>query len=94
MATHVMFGTYSSDALKKVSSSRTVKADELIRKFGGKVVSMYALFGEKDLMFITEFPTLEHAMKASVGLTKLTGISLSTYPAVSVEEFDKLVEDI
>ncbi|MGC9325457.1 MAG: GYD domain-containing protein [Desulfomonilia bacterium] len=94
MATFFMFGSYSAEALKKISADRTVKAMELIRKNGGKIVSMYALFGDKDLVFITEFPSLEHAMKTSVGLNRLTGISFATYPAVSVEEFDKMMEDL
>ena len=94
MATYLMFGTYSSESLKKISAARTGKAEELIRKHSGRIVSMYALLGEKDLLFITEFPTLEHAMKASVGLTKFTGIAFATSPAVTVEEFDKMVEDL
>lgn len=31
-------------------------------------------------------------MKASVELAKLLGISFTTAPAVTVEEFDKLIE--
>jgi hypothetical protein len=33
-------------------------------------------------------------MKASVGLNKLLGISFTTLPAVSLEEFDKMMEDV
>jgi hypothetical protein len=32
--------------------------------------------------------------KASVALSKMTGISFNTLPAIPVEEFDKLMADI
>ena len=94
MGTFFMFGKYSSEALKEISVERTDKANNLIKKFGGEVTSMYALLGEKDLVFIVNFPGLEQAMKASVALTKLTDISFTTLPAVTVEEFDKMIAEV
>jgi uncharacterized protein with GYD domain len=89
-----MFGRYSSEALKGMSAKRTKESESLIKKFGGKVESMYALLGEKDLVFIVTFPGIEQAMKASVALSKMTGISFATLPAVTVEEFDKLMGEV
>ena len=94
MAVFFMFGKYSSEAIKEMSAERTKKIISLIEKCSGKVNSMHALLGEYDLVFITDFPGMEQAMKASVGLTKLTGIAFSTSPAVTVAEFDKLTADI
>ena len=94
MATFILFGRYSPEALKGVSSARTKKSLTLVKKFKGKVLSMYALLGEKDLMFIADFPGVEEAMQASVALHKLTGISFSTTAAVSVDTFDKLMAEI
>jgi len=94
MATFLMFGKYSPEALKQISSKRTKEAASLIKKFGGEVKAMYALLGEKDLIFILTFPGMEQAMKASVALSKLTGISFATYPAVTVEDFDKLMAEV
>jgi uncharacterized protein with GYD domain len=94
MATFILFGRYSPEALKGVSSVRTKKALTLVKKFKGKILSMYALLGEKDLMFIADFPGVEEAMQASVALHKLTGISFSTTAAVSVDTFDKLMAEI
>jgi len=93
MATFFMFGRYSSEAVKGISAKRTKEAESLIKKFGGKVNSMYALLGEKDLVFIVTFPGIEEAMKASVALSKLTGITFTTLPAVTVEEFDRLMTE-
>jgi len=94
MATFLMFGKYSSEALRGVSSKRTEEAVSLIKKFGGEVKAMYSLLGEKDLVIILTFPGIEEAMKASVALSKLTGISITTSPAVTVEEFDKMMTEV
>jgi uncharacterized protein with GYD domain len=89
-----MLGKYSSESLKGISSGRTDKALKLINKFGGEVKSMYALLGEIDLVFILTFPNVEKAMQASVALNKLTGISFTTLPAVTVKEFDKVMSKV
>jgi uncharacterized protein with GYD domain len=94
MATYFMFGKYSAAAAKEISPNRTEKATELVKSFGGHVRSMYALLGEIDLVVVVMFPGLEEAIKASVALSKMTGISFTTAPAVTVEEFDKLMEQI
>jgi uncharacterized protein with GYD domain len=90
----MMFGKYSSDALKKVSSERTRKAVEIIKKNGGKVISMYAVLGEHDLVFTLDFPDAEKALSTSVALNILTGISFVISPVVDVEQFDRLVSEI
>ncbi len=94
MATYFMFGNYSAEALKEISSERTTKAVSIIEKFGGKVKSIYALLGEKDLVLIIDFPGIEQVMKASIALNKLMGISFSTSQAIQVEEFDKIMQDV
>lgn len=93
MPIFMMFGKYSSEALKGISSDRTDKAVDLINKNGGKVISMYAVMGEHDLVLTLDFPDAEKAFAASVALNKLTGISFTTSPVVEVEKFDKLVAE-
>jgi uncharacterized protein with GYD domain len=94
MTTFFMFGKYSVESLKKISGKRTQSAVNLIKKFGGKTEGMYALLGKTDLVFITTFPRIEQAMKASVGLSKLTGISFTTSPALPIKEFDKIMTKV
>jgi uncharacterized protein with GYD domain len=94
MPMFLMFGKYSARALQEMSIQRTDKAVELIKQFGGEVQAMYATLGQHDLVFVVSLPGAENAMKASVALTKLTGISFSTVPAVSVQEFDKLIGEV
>lgn len=93
MPIFLMFGKYSPEALKGVSPERTDKAVELIKKNGGKVVSMYAVLGEHDLVFTLDFPDSEKALATSVALNKMTGISFTTSPVVEVEKFDKLMTE-
>ena len=94
MGTFFMFGEYSAEGIKGMSAERTKKSSELIKKHGGEIISMYALLGEKDLVFIVNFPGAEEAIKASVALSKITNISFTTAPAVTVEEFDKITGDL
>ena len=91
MSIFLMFGKYSSEAMKKISPDRTEKAREVIQKNGGKIISMYAVMGEHDLVFTIDFPDADKAIATSVALYKLTGIHFTTSPVVDVEQFDKLV---
>lgn len=94
MATFLMFGNYSQDSVKQISAKRSDKSIDLIKKYGGEVKAGYAMLGKNDLLLVLELPGVEEAMKVSVGLSKLLGISFSTHPAVSMETFDKLMENV
>lgn len=94
MSIFFMFGKYTTESLKEISSERTQKSVETIKKLGGDVRSMYTLLGEHDLVLIVDFPTVEKAMMASVALQRLTGIAFTTSPVVNVEEFDRLIGEV
>lgn len=91
MATYFMFGIYDADSLEGISADRTQNARQLIESSGGKIRSMYVLMGDQDLVIITDYPDLQSAIKASISLTKLTGIAFSSSPALEVQEFDQLM---
>lgn len=91
MATYIMFGRYSAKAVKAISAKRTQEAAALIKQHGGKLKAGYALLGDVDLVLVVELPDTEHVMKTSAGLGQMLGISFSTAPAVSLEDFDKLM---
>ncbi len=94
MATFLMFGKYTTESLKGMSAPRTQQAIDLVKQFDGQVKDIYATLGQTDLVCIADFPDVGQAMKASVALTKLTGIAFATQPAVSVGEFDKLMSEV
>ncbi len=94
MATFLMFGKYSPQALEGMSAQRTASAVKLIKKFGGEAQSMFATLGATDLVFVVSFPSTDDAIKASVALSKMSGIAFTTSPAVTVAEFDKLMGEL
>lgn len=94
MHTFFMFGRYSQDAATKVSVQRTRAANQVIEGLGGTTKAIYALLGEYDLVLIAEFPRMAEAMRASIELKRLTGISFFTAAALPVEEFDELVGEM
>jgi len=94
MATFLMFGKYTTEGLRGIRAERTEESIRLVKKFGGEVKAIYQLLGEVDAVGIVTFPGTEEAMKASVALGKLTGISFTTSPAVTVEEFDKMMAEV
>ncbi|HEY9381799.1 MAG TPA: GYD domain-containing protein [Burkholderiales bacterium] len=91
MATFIMRGKYSTKAMKKISSERSVKAQQIIQQCGGSNLTVYATMGESDILAIADFADASDAMKASVGLTRELEVSFATVPAIRAEEFDKLV---
>jgi len=92
MATYIMFGQYSGGSVKEISAKRTKDALALVKQYGGKVKDGYAMLGDQDLLIILEAKDNSTAMKISVGLSNLLDIAFTTAPAVSMDEFDKLVE--
>jgi len=91
MATFIMTGSYTTEAINQISAKRTTKAQEIVKKCGGKIMAAYATLGDTDLLAVMEFPSINDAIKASVALSKALEISFSTVPAIRIEEFDKLV---
>ncbi len=93
MTTFFMFGKYSAEAIRGMSIERTQQVVGEIKKLGGEVTAMHALLGQYDLLFCVSLPDCENAIKASVALNKLTGISFTTCPAVTIETFDQMISD-
>jgi uncharacterized protein with GYD domain len=86
-----MYGKYTKEALGGISADRTTKALDAIAKAGGKVNSMFVLLGKYDIVLITDFPGVAEVMKASIALNKLTDIAFTSFPAITMEEFDKIM---
>ncbi len=91
MSLYFMFGKYSSEAVEKISKERTQQVNQIVSQFGGEIKSIYILMGAYDLVLITSFQNMKEALQASIAITKATGISFSTLPAIPVEEFDELI---
>ena len=92
MAIFFMLGKYTPEARREISAERTQQAIEAIKKLGGEVNGMHALLGPYDLLFCINLPGIDDAIKASLVLSDLTGISFTTCPAVTIEAFDEMVK--
>jgi uncharacterized protein with GYD domain len=91
MQTFFMFGKYTTEAMEEIHPERTETSKRIIEELGGKIVHMYALLGDHDLMIIVELPGIDEALRASVSLSMLTKISFTTSPAVHIDYFDVII---
>lgn len=91
MATFFLYGRYSLEATSRIAAARTEDALTLISESGGTLRDMYTLLGERDLVLIIDIPTIEDAFRLSIDLSRLTGISFSTTPAMHVKQFDEMM---
>lgn len=90
MGLYLMYGKYNPGSLEKISAERTEKAKDLVQENGGTIKSSYALLGEQDLLIIANFPNVKSVVKTSVEMGNLLGLTFSTIPAITIEEFDSL----
>ena len=63
----------------------------MIKKNGGELKAAYAMLGNTDLLLVVDLPDISKALATSAALAKLTGIAFTTSPAVTIDEFDKLM---
>ncbi len=91
MTRFFMYGKYTVDGIKQISKSRTGEVTKILKQCGGEIFDGFATLGDKDLCLIVDLPDLKSAMRASVLLTRATGIGFSCVPAITFEEFDNLV---
>jgi uncharacterized protein with GYD domain len=94
MQTFYLFGKYTPNAVKNISAVRTEECVRIIEQLGGEIILLDALLGQFDLAVIAKFADNVAALKASLALQKLTGITFTTSPAISVADFDKLAAEI
>jgi uncharacterized protein with GYD domain len=72
---------------------RFQNARSLVESKGGKIIAIYGLLGEWDLMAIMEVPDEKTAMSISMAIGKQGNISAQTMTAVSEEDFANLARD-
>lgn len=89
MKTFLIFGKSSPKELKELSLKYKAEIVRLVKDTGGDVGSMYVML-EKYMILISAFPGIKTAEKASITLSKFTGISFRTLPAIPVDEFYEL----
>lgn len=90
----LILGNYSHNGVSGVSSQRTKKVYDVVQQMGGRVCDAYALLGTHDIALIVELPTTEDALKLATILQTSVGMSTSTFPAIAIQQFDLIAEEL
>ena len=81
----------SASSISRINAKRSDEARAVVEQRGGEIKAVYALLGKVDLVAIVELPDTARAMQTSAALSKLLGADFTTAPAVTADEFDKLM---
>lgn len=94
MAYYVILSKLTDDGRKTVKQrpERVMEVNKEIEAMGVKVKQQFAVLGEYDFVNIVEAPDNQTVMKMSVELGSRGSVQLLTMPAISVEEFLKILK--
>src|SRR5437870_6666475 len=80
--------------MKDQGISRSDTVQQNIEQLGGKLINAYYCLGQYDVVAILEFPDNKTALKAAVKNASLGHIEITTLPAVSRDEWAKLLGEV
>lgn len=89
----VKFTQHGLSTMKDKGVERAEVVKKHAQTLGGKLIQAYYCLGEYDVVAIWEFPDNRTAMKASVLNASLGHIEIKTMPAVTRDEWKKLLQD-
>lgn len=96
MPTYVSLVKFTQHGLMTMKEKGVERA-ELVQKnakaHGGKLLQAYYCLGEYDVVAVWEFPDNRSAMKAAVMNASLGHIQITTMPAVTRDEWKKLLQE-
>jgi uncharacterized protein with GYD domain len=90
----VKFTQEGITTMKDQGIARSEKVRKNIEDLGGTLLDAYYCLGKYDVVAILEFPDNETALKASVKNASLGHISITTMPAVTRDEWTKLLRQV
>lgn len=95
MPLFVTLAKYTQQGRQNINGvpERFQNARSLIESKGGKVIAIYGLLGEWDLMAITESPDEKVAMSIAMTISKQGKIAAQTMTAVSEADFANLAKN-
>ena len=96
MATYVILATLTRQGAEDIKgiAERRAKNIEQLAQAGIKVVADYALMGEYDFLYIVEAPDNLTLLKEVIKDSAAGTLKFHTLPAVPLEEFMQLVQDL
>ena len=80
--------------MKNQGVARSDKVKKNIEELGGRLIAAYYCLGEYDVVAVLEFPDNKTAMKAAVKNASIGHISITTMPAVTRDEWAKLLRQV
>lgn len=89
----VKFTQHGLMTMKDKGIERAETVQKNARAQGGKLLQAYYCLGEYDVVAIWEFPDNRAAMKAAVLNASLGHIQITTMPAVTRDDWKKLLQD-
>ena len=95
MPLYVTLGKYTTEAMRAINEvpERFQQNRSLIEARGGKLVAVYGLLGEWDLLAISAFPDEKSAMSTLLSMGKAGRITTQTMTAVSMDDFINLAKN-
>lgn len=91
MPTYLILSTLTDEGWKHIKQKpeRIIEVNKEIEGMGVKIQKQFALLGEYDFASIVDAPDNEAVMKMSLEMGSRGSVQLTTFPAVSVEDFVK-----
>ena len=80
--------------MKDQGIARSDKVKKNIEELGGRLIAAYYCLGEYDVVAILQFPDNKTAMKAAVKNASIGHIEITTMPAVTRDEWAKLLREV
>ena len=96
MPTYVNLWKYTKDGLMDIKKTpkRFELAKKIIKDVGGKLLSIYGLIGEYDLITVMEMPDEKVATSTVLKICSTGRITSQTMTAVSIDDFLKIAKEV
>ena len=96
MPTYITLFKWTGQGVKDVKNApaRFEAARKLIEANGGKLVGLYVMMGEYDLVAVTEGPSDEMASASALSIASRGNARMTTMRAFTTGEFSEIVKNI
>jgi len=96
MALYVTLWKYTKDGLMEVKKTQKhfEMAKRVIKDAGGKLISIYGLMGQYDLITVMEMPNDKAAATTILKICSTGRITSETMPAISFDEFLNIMKKV
>ena len=96
MSTYVTLWKYTRDGLMDMKNTpdRYEVVKKIINDAGGKLLSIYGLIGEYDVITLMEMPDEKVAASTILKICSKGRITAQTMTALSIDDFIKIVKEV